>query len=68
MLATQLPGCGLEAVRVWDVLRVDLDPSTWRHNCGKKPSDAPRVCLHLSRPFVQESRSHGGSDSGYQKR
>lgn len=63
----QLPGCRSEAVHSWDVLRVDLNPSTWRQNCGKKPSDALRVYLHLSRLLVQESRSYGGSDLGHQK-
>lgn len=67
LATTQLPGCHLEAVRLWDVLRVDLDPSTWRQNCGKKPSDALRVYLHSSRVLVQESRSYGGSDLGHQK-
>lgn len=63
----QLPGCWWEAVRLWDVLRVDLAPSTWRHDCGKKPSDALRVYLHLPRLLVQESRSYGGGDLGHQK-
>lgn len=37
-LGAELPGCYLEAVRLWDVLRVNL--------CGKKPSGAPRVHSH----------------------
>lgn len=53
-LGAELPGCYLEAVRLWDVLRVNL--------CGKKPSGAPRVHSHLSRLLVQESLSKGGSD------
>lgn len=66
-LGVELPGCYLEAVLLWDVLRVNLGPYIWGQTCGKKPSGAPRVHSHLPRLLVQESLSQGGSDTEHQK-
>lgn len=66
-LGAELPGCYLEAVLLWDVLRVNLGPYIWGQTCGKKPSGAPRVHSHLPRLLVQESLSQGGSDTEHQK-
>lgn len=63
-LGTQLPGCRLEAVHLWDM----PSPSTWRQDCGKKPLVAPKSAFALTEALsagvpVLEWQWHGASET-----
>lgn len=64
----QLPGCCLEAVHLWDVLRVNLGPYTWGTELWKEAIRCPKsVCaltgaLSAGVPVVGQ-QWHGASET-----